>query len=267
MTELNRAHVLVTGAGGGFGQQFIRQLLAANCRLLLTDLDGDSLKTIAARIFAEVGKGEIVDCLASDLSSAEGCDALCDAVAQRDICPDIIINNAGIALSGRLDVVPRDRWETLMEIDLLAPMRICARFMPAMVERGSGHIVNISSIAGWVGAEGLSAYNAAKFGLRGFGEGIEQDLQAFNIKVSTVYPWFSRTPILQSERYGTDNRGEVPDEWVTDPADVVAAILDAVSKDRHHVFPDRMARRIHLLKRYAPFVLRWMAPRVAREVR
>ena len=267
MTELNRAIVLVTGAGGGFGQQFIRQLLAANCRLVLTDLDGDSLQTIASRIAAEVGKGEIIDCLASDLSSAKGCDALCDAVATRDICPDIIINNAGIALSGRLDLVPRDRWETLMEIDLVAPMRICARFMPAMIKRRRGHIVNISSIAGWVGAEGLSAYNAAKFGLRGFGEGIQQDLQAFGIKVSTVYPWFSRTPILQSERYGMDDRGEVPDEWVTDPADVVAAIIHAVRKEKHHVFPDKMARRIHLLKRYAPFVLRLIAPKVAREVR
>ena len=154
-----------------------------------------------------------------------------------------------------------------MEIDLLAPMRICARFMPGMVARGSGHIVNISSIAGWVGAPELSAYNAAKFGLRGFGEGIQDDLRDFDIKVSTVYPWFSRTPILQSERYGENPPGEVPDEWVTDPADVVADIIRAIRKNRHHVFPDRMARRIHLLKRYAPFVLRWMAPRVAREVR
>ena len=267
MTELNRAVVLVTGASGGFGQQFIRQLLAANSRLLLTDLHGDTLRTIAANIADEVGKGEIVDCLESDLSSAAGCTELCDAIEKRGICPDVIINNAGIALSGRLDVVPQDRWETLMEIDLLAPMRICARFMPGMVARGSGHIVNISSIAGWVGAPGLSAYNAAKFGLRGFGEGIQDDLRDFDIKVSTVYPWFSRTPILQSERYGENPPGEVPDEWVTDPADVVADIIRAIRKNRHHVFPDRMARRIHLLKRYAPFVLRWMAPRVAREVR
>jgi NAD(P)-dependent dehydrogenase (short-subunit alcohol dehydrogenase family) len=63
--------------------------------------------------------------------------------------PDILVNNAGIGIAGRLDHVPRDHWETLMQLNLMAPMRLCSELLPGMIERGSGHIVNISSIAGW----------------------------------------------------------------------------------------------------------------------
>ena len=72
-----------------------------------------------------------------------------------------LVNNAGIGVAGRLDHIPRERWETLMQLNLLAPMRLVNLFLPGMVARGSGHIVNISSLAGWVGSHGLSAYCAS----------------------------------------------------------------------------------------------------------
>ena len=103
---------------------------------------------------------------------------------------------AGIAVLGPQLAVPRDRWETLMQVNLLAPMRLCNGLVPGMVERGSGHIVNISSLAGWVGSHGMSAYCASKFGLRGFGESLAADLEGTGVNVTNVYPCFSRTPIL-----------------------------------------------------------------------
>ena len=103
-------------------------------------------------------------------------------------------------------------------LDLLAPMRICYQFLPHMIDRGSGHIVNISSVAGWIGAPGIASYSAAKFGLRGFSEALSADYAECGIKVSTVCPFFSRTPILKSEQFGISERREVPDKLVTDPA-------------------------------------------------
>ncbi len=173
-----------------------------------------------------------------------------------DLQPDVLINNAGIAVSGRIGHVPRDRWEALMQINLLAPMRLCDLFLPTMIKRGSGHIVNISSVAGWIGAAGIASYCASKFGLRGYSESIADDVAQFNIKVSAVYPYFSRTPILDSERFGYAVRMAIPDDMVTDPADVVAAIIKGVKRNRLHIFPDKMARRIHYIRRYIP----WMIP-------
>ena len=142
-----------------------------------------------------------------------------------------------------------------MQLNLLAPMRLCARFVPAMVGRGSGHIVNISSLAGWVGSRGLSSYCASKFGLRGFGESLALDLEDTGVHVTNVYPCFSRTPILDSPQYGFAERRVVPDYLVSDPADVVAQIVRGVRRNRLHVFPDRHSRIVHYMVRFVPWLL------------
>ena len=165
-------------------------------------------------------------------------------------------------MAGRIDNVPRERWEVLMQLNLLAPMRLTNRFLPTMIERGSGHVVNISSLAGWVGSEGLSSYCASKFGLRGFGESLQADVEKFGIRVTNVYPFFSRTPILDSAQYGYGERRAVPDHLVTDPADIVARIIDGVREDRLSVFPDKHARRIHYLQRFVP----WLIPILSRRM-
>lgn len=149
-----------------------------------------------------------------------------------------------------------------MQVNLLAPMRICYLFLPQMIERGSGHIVNIASVAGWVGSTGLSSYCATKFGLRGFGDSVASDYQDNGIKISTVYPCFSRTPILDSDQFGYEIRREVPDNMLTDPADVVAEIIKGVRNDRRDIFPDKLSRRIHYLKRFVP----WIIPLIERRI-
>ena len=147
-------------------------------------------------------------------------------------------------------------------LNLLAPMRLCDRFLPAMVERGSGHIVNISSIAGWIGSQGLSSYCASKFGLRGFGESLAGELKGTGVHVTNVYPCFSRTAILDSPQYGYEQPRGVPDYLVSDPADVVASIVAGVRRNRRHVFPDRYARVIHYVTRFAP----WLVPLLDRRL-
>ncbi len=260
MTNLNRAVVLITGATGGFGRHMTHQFMAAGSRVILTDLDAGGLATLKSEF--DTSDNPVLACIAADLSTADGCQALFDAVETTDLQPDILINNAGIAVSGRIDNVPRDRWEALMQINLLAPMRLCDLFVPQMIKRGSGHIVNISSVAGWIGAPGMASYCAAKFGLRGYSECLSADVAEFSIKVSAVYPYFSRTPILDSERFGYEERMAIPDEMVTDPADVVAAIIKGVKRNRLHIFPDKMARRIHYMKRYIP----WLIPLMSRRM-
>jgi len=260
MTNLNDALVLVTGATGGFGRHMTEQFLAAGSRLILSDLDRDTLAAQAAEFAA--GPGQIAACVAADLGSADGAAELFGEVQALGAVPDVLVNNAGIGVGGRFDHVPQERWEQVVEIDLVAPMRLCYHFLPRMLERGSGHIVNISSLAGWIGAPGIASYNAAKFGLRGFTEALAADYAELGLKFSAVYPFFSRTPILDSEQFGYTERRRVPDDMITDPADVVAAILKGIRANRLHIFPDRMARRIHYLKRYAPALLGRMLSRV-----
>ena len=260
MTELNGKVVLITGAGGGFGQQMTRQFAAAGSRLVLTDLDDEALRPAV-----EDAGDALLAAVAADLATEEGCGVIAGTCTAKDVAPDLLVNNAGIAVAGRIDHVPSEHWETLMQLNLLAPMRLSNLFLPGMIERASGHIVNISSLAGWVGSEGLSGYCASKFGLRGFGESLHADVESLGIRVTNVYPCFSRTPILDSAQYGYQERRAVPEYLISDPADVVARIIDGVRKDKLHVFPDRHARRIHYIQRFIPWLIPMLNKRMQAE--
>jgi short-subunit dehydrogenase len=257
MKSLANKTVLITGAGGGFGRQLVRQFSAAGSKLILTDVTDHALQDIV-----DNAGDDLVASVAADLATKEGCDTVAQLCAARDVVPDILVNNAGIALAGRLDMVPREHWEKLVQINLLAPMRLCNLFVPGMIERGSGHVLNVSSIAGWAGAKGMSTYCASKFGLRGFGESMAADLEGTGVHVTNVYPSFSKTPILDSPRYGYEERRAVPAFLLSDPSDVVAEMVEGVRRNRLHVFPDKYARRIHYMTRFAP----WLMPVIERRM-
>lgn len=258
MTQLKDAVVLITGATGGFGQELTQQLLKAGSRLILTDLEPDKREQPMA-VQQDISSGEVLACLVADLSTAEGCDLLYKQVQDLNTPVDILINNAGIAVFGRMDEVPLDQWERLMFVNLLAPMRLSSLFVADMIARRSGHIVNISSAAGWVAVAGLTHYATSKFGLRGFSEGLRDEVKPYNVKVTAVYPFFSRTPILQAKRYGTLAEAEtIAEHLITDPAVVMGRAIRGIERDQLHVFPDRIAYTAHLLKRFAPWLLDWI---------
>ena len=250
MTDPASKTVLITGAGGGFGRHMVQQFHAAGARLLLTDLSDEALRPVV-----DDAGNSLVTAFAADLSTETGCAAVASQCAEHGVLPDILVNNAGIAFAGRADHVPQDRWETLIQLNLLGPMRLCALFLPGMIERGSGHIVNISSVAGWLGARGMASYCASKFGLRGFGESLSSDLQGTGVHVTNVYPSFSQTPILDSPQYGYDQKRTVPPHLVSNPAHVVERMIDGVRRKRLHVFPDKYARATYYLLRFAPWLM------------
>lgn len=257
MTDAANKIVLITGAGGGFGRHLVRQFRAAGAQLILTDVTDRALHEVV-----EDAGDDLIASVAADLASKEGCDTVAEACASRGVVPDILVNNAGIAVAGQLDKIPRDRWESLMQINLLAPMRLCNLLLPDMIARGSGHIVNVSSLAGWLGSKGLSAYCASKFGLRGFGASLAADLEGTGVHVTNIYPCFSQTPILDSPQFGYEERRTVPAYLISDPADVVARMLEGVRRNRLHVFPDKYSRRIHYVTRFAP----WLVPLLDRRM-
>lgn len=262
MTQLKGAVVLITGAAGGFGQQLTRKLLIAGSRLILTDLDLDLLQKRVNTIVdtlqqQEALNGEVISCLAADISSLNGCQNLYEQVRKLGVDIDILINNAGIAVIGEMTETPSEKWEELMQINLLAPMRLSTLFSADMIARQTGHIVNISSMAGWLASTGMVAYSTSKFGLRGFSEGLFNELKDYQIQVTVVYPFFSRTPLLLSKRYGkfADENQKLPPYLITNPADVMERTIQGIIKNKKEVFPDIFAQSGHLLKRYFPFLL------------
>lgn len=260
MTDPANTIVLITGAGGGFGRHMVRQFRAAGAKLLLTDVSDRALHDAI-----DDAGDNLVASVAADLATKEGCDTVAGICTSRNVVPDILVNNAGIGVAGRLDHIPRNDWEALMQLNLLAPMRLCSLLIPGMVERGSGHIVNISSLAGWIGSPKLSAYCASKFGLRGFGESLAADLEETGVHVTNVYPCFSRTPILDSAQHGHEERRVPPAYLISEPSDVVERIIAGVRRNRLHVFPDKHSRRIHYVTRFVPWLVPWLNRRMQAE--
>ncbi|NBD14784.1 MAG: SDR family NAD(P)-dependent oxidoreductase [Cyanobacteria bacterium] len=259
MTELKNSAIALTGAAGGFGQEFTRQLLQAGSHLILTDLDETILQERVTAIQKEIKTGKVIACFGSDLSTPEGAHKFYEAVKALNCPVDILINNAGVACYGRMDEVPSEKWEQLMQVNLLAPMRLTSLFMTDMIDRQQGHIVNISSLAGYIAPAGLAHYSASKFGLRGFTEGLFNEVKRYNVKVTGVYPFFSRTPLLQSTKYGSLSQETtgISDDMATDPAKVIAATIAGIKRNQLHVFPDRTAKVLSLLKRFVPSVVAW----------
>lgn len=268
VTDLTNALVVVTGATGGFGRHFVSQLLDLDSRLVVTDVDAAALDQCVAELADTRERLSHIEAVVTcDLSLPEGPEDLVNELRRRNLSPDVLINNAGVAVAGRIDLVPQDRWEALMQVNLLAPMRLATLLLPGMLERGSGHIVNVSSLAGWVGSPFISSYCASKFGLRGFSEGLAMDLTEHGVRVTTIFPSFSDTPIIHSDQFGFDQPRVVPAEILSDPADVVRRSLLAVQKNRRHVFPDATSRLTHYLVRFAPGVVTLMQKRLERRTR
>ena len=235
------------------------QLLEKGAKVILSDYNGETLNSFARSLDHQ----NVLGTIDSDLSSASGADQLYEQ-SQTFGTVDVLINNAGIALIGRHDEVPRDAWDRLMQVNLMAPMRLCALFSPKMIEQRSGHLVNISSLAGWIGTKGLSAYVASKHGLRGFSTALNDDLKAHNVKVSAVYPYFSDTPILDSPQFGEFAKEQRQDrlKGVTKPENVVRRTITGIEANDLHIFPDATSRAVVRVQRFAP----WLLPIIDRTV-
>lgn len=251
MKNLTDSVVLITGAAGGFGQSLTRLLLREGCRLILADLSRGAVVAAAEAAAGAVpgAHGRIIGFIAADLATPEGAGQLHREALAVSPRVDMLVNNAGIGMSGRIDHIPQAKWERLMQINLLAPMRLTALLLPAMIDRRGGHIVNICSAASLLGAPGLSVYNTSKFGLRGFSESLAHDVRRHGVDVTAIYPFFSRTPILESEQFGEGRTLKLPDRLITDPDKIMAALVEGIKRRRLHVYPDPMARRIHFLRR------------------
>lgn len=170
--------VLLTGATGGIGHAIARRLHAAGASLVLTGRRTDVLEPLAAELGARA--------LAVDLSDIAAVTRLAEECA--DV--DALVANAALPASGPLLEYEPDQIERALTVNLHAPILLARLLGERMVDRGHGHLVFISSLAGKAATPGSSLYSATKFGLRGFAQGLREDLRDRNVGVSVVFPGF-----------------------------------------------------------------------------
>jgi NADP-dependent 3-hydroxy acid dehydrogenase YdfG len=176
--DISGQTVLLTGASGGLGAAIARDLHGAGARLVLTGRRVEVLEPLAAELGATI--------VTADLRDAPDLRRLVDAAG----AIDILIANAALPGSGWLRDLTEEQIDSVLDVNLRAPIMLTQGIAPGMVERGAGHIAFISSLSGRAATPGTSMYNATKFGLRGFALSMRQELRAAGIGVSLVSPGF-----------------------------------------------------------------------------
>jgi uncharacterized protein len=216
--QLGGSTALVTGATGGIGDAIARALSARCVRLLVSG----RRETELTRLAEEVG-GTAIAC---DLSVAGEVARLADAALDAEV--DVLVANAALPASGLLSELTGAQVERMLDVNLRAPIELARVLAPAMVTRGRGHLVFVSSISGKVASPASSIYNATKFGLRGFALGLREDLRGSGVGVSVVAPGFIR----EAGMFAKTEVKLPPGVGTRSPQDVAAAVLRAVESNR-----------------------------------
>ncbi len=211
--------VLLTGATGGLGQAIARRLAAAGAQVVLSGRRGDVLVELAGEIGGEMAP--------ADLADPHAVHAL--AEAHGDV--DILVANAGLPASGRLESYSVEQIERALRVNLHSPIMLAHALAPRMVQRGSGHIVFMSSLSGKTATAGSSIYNATKFGIRGFGGALRAELHGTGVGVSTIFPGFIRGAGMFADANVKLPRGT----GTKSPERVADATLRAIERNRGEV--------------------------------
>jgi short-subunit dehydrogenase len=220
--------VLLTGATGGLGQAIARAFAARGAFLLLTGRRADVLEPLAEELRART--------LVCDLGLREDVERL--AAEAADV--DVLVANAALPASGAIDRLSVEEMDRALDVNLRAPMVLARLLSDRMAVRGSGHIVFVNSLSGLNGTPATSLYAATKFGLRGFAQGIREDLRPKGVGVSTVFPSFIRDAGMFHDS-GAQLPGYV---GLKAPEDVARAVIRAIERDRAEIVVAPMPLRL-----------------------
>ena len=240
--------VLITGGSSGIGFAIANALVEMDAIVILLARDYEKLKAAKAFILEKYPKAK-VKIVSADVSDAQTLMVLHDEYVRNHDTPDILINCAGVARPGYVEETPLDVYKWTMDIDYHGTVNTIKVLLPGMIERGSGHIVNFSSMAGVIGVFGYTAYSGAKFAVRGFTDALRSELKPKGIKVSIVYPPDTDTPQLAWEnQYKPFETREIAGSDKPLPPSVVAdETLSAIARGRYKVVPGFEAKLINFV--------------------
>ncbi len=220
MSLLHGKVVLITGASSGIGAAAARLFAREGCPVVLAARRLDRLEQLAADIKA--GGGQAL-ALALDVSQPAQIEAVVNSAIEAFGRLDILFNNAGF---GRVDWLeeldPVKDIQSQIAVDLTGVILMARAVLPHMYKQHSGHIINMSSVAGWVATPLYTVYAASKFGVRGFSESLQREASPMGVRVSVVYPGGARTEFIQHAGPGAKKRRFTTPSWLSLSAEDVA---------------------------------------------
>lgn len=237
------ATALVTGASSGLGVAIATELARRGHALTLVARRADRLRELAAEIGGE--HGVRVEWIPVDLTDASERNRLPAEVAARGQVVDILVNDAGIGTSGLFQELPVAREVDLVRLNVETMVALCGAFVPGMVERGSGGIINVASVSGFMPVPKQATYSASKAFVLTFTEALTLDLHGTGVTATALCPGPIRTEfagLIES----------LPDRLFVDPARVAREAVDGLERGRRAVIPGAGNKVNAAVGRYVP---------------
>jgi NAD(P)-dependent dehydrogenase (short-subunit alcohol dehydrogenase family) len=224
---------VVTGGASGIGAATVRRFAAEGAHICILDRDLSAAEALAA----ELGDSHLA--MELDVRFEEGVEQVAEAAYNRWGHVDVLVNNAGSELNKTYDETTVEEWDKVLDTDLKGPWLLCKHFVPRMVERGSGSVINISSLNGLVGFPLSTAYGSAKGGLVVFTRDMAIELATSGVRINCVCPGVIETPMMErwtdlmpdKEEAKAMLRGVMPIGRMGTAEEVAAAILFFASED------------------------------------
>lgn len=264
--NLQQSVIAITGAGSGIGQCLALECASRGAHVAISDISQQSLQSTKSQIETVYPQVK-VNTQVLDVSDREQMAQWATQVYEDLGKINVIINNAGVALSASVESMQYDDFDWLMKINFGGVVHGCKSFIPYIKKSSWGYIVNVSSLFGLISTPNNSAYNAAKFAVRGFTESLRIELMMSNQKigVSSVHPGGIKTNIVNSAREGEGLIGVAsrmsPDERKqnfnqkmakTTPERAARIIVDGIVKQKPRILIGFDAKMLDILQRLLP---------------
>ncbi|MEP5154695.1 3-oxoacyl-[acyl-carrier-protein] reductase [Planktotalea sp.] len=231
MFDLTGKSALITGASGGIGADIARALHSAGATVGLSGTRTEPLEALAAEL------GERAHVLPCNLSDMEAVAALPKQAVEAMGAVDILVNNAGITRDNLFMRMSDDEWQSVLDVNLTATMKLCKGVMRGMMKARWGRIVNISSIVGATGNPGQANYSASKAGMIAMGKSLAYEVASRGITVNAIAPGFIETAM--TDKLNDDQKagilGQVPAGRMGTPNEIAAAVVYLASSEASYV--------------------------------
>lgn len=252
---------VVTGASSGIGWHAALALSRRGCRIVAAARRADRLEQFCGAIVALGGQAMAAACDVADVDQVRELER---RVRGKWGAADILVNNAGRGAYGPFVEVDEADLEAVVEVNLMGSVRCSRAFLPAMISRGSGHLVFVSSVLGELPAPGHAVYGATKFAVTGLAESLDCELAAAGIRVTLVEPGLVRSEFASVSGTPLERYRQVPSR---SPEEVGEAVARAIAAGQWRCVPDRAGWWAIALRRRFPRAARWVARRVAERLR
>ena len=246
--DLRDANVVVTGASSGIGEATAIAFARRGARVILVARRKERLEALAARIERAGGRAIAWSCDVTDLPRVEKLPGLVHELTGRPV--DVLVNNAGIAGGGPFRELGHDRIDEVVRVNLVSVMHVTRVFLPGMLSRGSGHIINVASLAGRFAVPGAAVYSATKHGVIAFSESLDVTTRRQGVLVTSVNPAY-----VPTEGFPANDR---PSILTLTPERVAEAIVKVARED---ISPEysvpRWAAALQAFRILTPPLYRW----------